>query len=297
VLLYSAAAHGGSRGRLWAWIISAVLTGYALSGVLAGEAPAYAAPIVALYSVAATALGGTVAGRHAYTRAVESRARQTERSKQADQDRAVTEERSRIARELHDVVAHGLSVIVVQAGAAKRILDRDPAGALAAIGRIEETGRTALREMRQVLRIVRTDPSESWRPAPGLADVDELMADLALAGLEVELHRSSAEGVEPLPATVDVTAYRIVQESLTNVLKHGGPGARATVDIAHGNRSLELSIVDDGRGGAAADGGGHGLRGMRERVEVFGGEILAGPQPGGGFAVVVSLPIDGDRPA
>jgi signal transduction histidine kinase len=297
ILLYSAAAHGHQRGRWAAWVLSTVLTVFTLLGVLSGEAPSYAVPIVALYSIAATSLGATAAGRHAYTRAAEARARQAERSKQADQDRAVTDERSRIARELHDVVAHGLSVIVVQAGAAQRILDRDPDGARSALGQIEETGRTALREMRQVLSVVRTDPSESWRPAPGLAGLDDLVADLARTGLDVSLQRSAGDELEPLPATVEMTAYRIVQESLTNVLNHGGRGARAAVEITHGPHSLHLSIVDDGKGAAAADRGGHGLRGMKERVEVFGGEMEAGPRTGGGFAVKVSLPIDGDRVA
>jgi signal transduction histidine kinase len=149
--------------------------------------------------------------------------------------------------------------------------------------------------MRQVLSVVRTDPSESWRPAPGLDGLDELVADLALTGLDVTLHRVTGERAAPLPVTVDMTAYRIVQESLTNVLKHGGRGATAQVEVAHGAQSLDLAITDDGRGASADDGGGHGLRGMRERVEVFGGQLIAGPRPGGGFTVEVSLPIDGDR--
>jgi len=292
VLLYSAAAFGGLRGRRASWIMSAALTLFTAIGVLTGEAPFYAVPIVGLFSVAASAMGASVANRQAYIEQVEARASETERSRLADHDRALTEERNRIARELHDVVAHGLSVVVVQAAAAQRILDRDPSGARSALEQIEQTGRTALGEMRQVLSVIRTDPAESWRPAPGLAGLDELVDELGKTGLMVTLSRSGTIEQHPLPVTIDMTAYRIVQESLTNVLKHGGRGARASVDIQRTESSLDLAITDDGRGAAAAERGGHGLRGMQERVEVFGGDFSAGPARGGGFAVKVSLPIE-----
>ena len=158
--------------------------------------------------------------------------------------------------------------------------------------------------MRHVLSVIRTDPHESWRPAPGLAGLGELIDDLADTGLRVSLderdhgngRRDDASGDtplrRPLPVTVDLTAYRIVQESLTNVLKHGGRNASASVEIVHTPTSLDLSIVDNGYGAASIDQGGHGLRGMQERVEVFGGDFTAGPRRGGGFAVRVSLPLD-----
>lgn len=296
VLLYSGAAYGGLWGRRTGWAASGFLTAYTTLGVLVGDAPVYAIPIVGLFSVAATALGATTAGNQAYAEAAESRAEELERSRQADQDRVLVEERARIARELHDVVAHGLSVIVVQASAARRILDRDPEGTASALEQIEETGRTALNEMRQVLAAIRTEPSESWQPAPGLSALDDLIAELSATGLQVTVTQVDAGPggtTDPLPATVDVTAYRIVQESLTNVLKHGGEGVSASVDIARRPGSLDLRIVDDGRGAAAAHSGGHGLRGMQERVEVFGGRFAAGPQVGGGFEVAVTLPVDG----
>ncbi len=296
ILLYSATVHGGPTGRRLSWAVGAALTLYTTLGVVTGNAPVFAVPIVALYAVAAVAFGIASTNRGRYVEAVEARADAAERSMVADRDRALTEERNRIARELHDVVAHGLSVVVVQAAAAQRILDRDPDGARSALNQIEQTSRKALGEMRHVLSAIRTDPDESWKPAPGLSDLDELVDELRQIGLRVSVTTSGlpdpSEG--EVPSTVDLTAYRIVQESLTNVLKHGGSGATATVDIAQGERTLDLAIVDDGRGAAAEPGGGHGLRGMRERVEVFGGEFRAGPERGGGFAVRVSLPIDGD---
>ena len=295
VLIYSGAAHGGRRGRLVSWGASLTLTAFIISGLIAGEAPFYALPVVGLSSVAAAALGTSVASREAYTQAIEASARDMERSQEAEKEQALTEERNRIARELHDVVAHGLSVIVVQAAAAQRILDRDPDGARSALQQIELTGRTSLTEMRHVLSVVRTDPEDSWRPAPGLAGLDELIAELAKTGLTVSLTETGDDRPENLPATVDMTAYRIVQESLTNVLKHGGHGAAAKVEISHRPGALELSILDNGRGSAAEDSGGHGIQGMKERVEVFGGTFTAGPRLSGGFEVTVSLPLDNAR--
>ena len=292
-LLYSAAAYGGTRGLRASWAVGGGLTAFTVLGVLTGSAPTYVIPIVALSSAAATSFGMITAGRQAYTEATEARARELERSRQSDQDRALVDERARIARELHDVVAHGLSVIVVQASAAQRILDRDPAGTASALQQIEQTGRTALNEMRQVLGAIRTEPSESWQPAPGLEALDGLVAEMRSTGLVVTVTEENDDPTDTLPATVDLTAYRIIQESLTNVLKHGGRGAQATVEICHRQRSLELKITDNGRGANAGDSGGHGLRGMQERVEVFGGTFAAGPHAGGGFTVSVSLPLDG----
>lgn len=314
VLNYSAAAYGGGRGRLASWLTAGALTLWTAVGVATGDAPVYAIPIVALFSSAAVSLGVIVASNRSQTEAAEAKAEQLERSQVSDRERALVEERARIARELHDVVAHGLSVIVVQAAAARRIIDRDPTGAGEALSQIEDTGRNALNEMRHVLAAIRTDPEESWEPAPGLGAIDALVEELAATGLTVTVtdrtksdpngsnptgsdpngsDRSESEAVSrAVPATVDVTAYRIVREALTNVLKHAGRNARATVDIVRGPRSLELEIVDNGRGAKAADGGGHGLRGMQERVEVFGGQFRAGPRPGRGFAVSVSLPFE-----
>ena len=310
VLLYSAAAHGHPGRRGWVWACAVFLTVYTSLGVVTAEVPIYAIPLVGLFGAAATALGSTTSARQAYTEAAEARAAELERSRQTDRDRALSDERARIARELHDVVAHGLSVIVVQAAAARRILDRDPDGAATALGQIEATGRDALGEMRHVLSAIRTEPDESWRPTKSLADLEALVAEFGSTGLPVTVrHAWSGDGtdeptevrsvteLEPLPATIDVTAYRVVQESLTNVLKHGGPGAEARVEVIRRPGRLDLRITDDGRGALDDDGCGHGLRGMQERVEVFGGRFSAGPRLGGGYTVEANLPLEIRSPA
>lgn len=303
ILIYTAAAHHSAAARRAGWGVSIALTLFTITGAIDGSVPAYFIILVGILGFGSAAFGAAARSRQLHADAAEAKAEELVRSRQGDRERALVEERARIARELHDVVAHGLSVIVVQASAAQRILERDPEGTASALEQIEKTGRNALNEMRQVLSAIRTDPDESWQPAPGLAALDELIAELATTGLQVSVTGSGAREiihptgvpeteVEPLPATVDVTAYRIVQESLTNVLKHGGRGATATVEISRQPRSLDLCIVDNGRGAAATDQGGHGLRGMQERVEVFGGRFAAGPQQNGGFAVSVSLPLD-----
>ncbi len=304
VLLYSAAYFGSTFARKAAPVLGILLTAYTMLGVIVSEVPLYALPVVGLLSVGAYALGSQASQQRDDAAAANARAEDLVRSRAADRERAMAAERARIARELHDVVAHGLSVIVVQAAAARRILDKDPDGAATALQQIEQTGRNSLGEMRQVLSVIRTEPEESWQPAPGLDALDDLVAELADTGLAVTVNsvepESGATAPATVPATVDLTAYRIVQESLTNVLKHGGAGVSASVDIRRGPTSLDLEIMDNGRGAEAVDSGGHGLRGMQERVEVFGGQFAAGPKPDGGFLVSVSLPIpadDGDRRA
>lgn len=300
ILIYSAASHHSAAARRAGWGMSIALTLFTIVGVIDSSVPAYFIILVGILGFGSAAFGASARSRQLHAEAAEAKAEELVRSRKGDRERALVEERARIARELHDVVAHGLSVIVVQASAAQRILDRDPEGTASALQQIEKTGRNALNEMRQVLSAIRTDPDESWQPAPGLSALDELVAELAATGLQVSVTGAASvqrgapgeDLLEPLPATVDVTAYRIVQESLTNVLKHGGRGARATVDISRQRRSLDLCIIDNGHGAAATDQGGHGLRGMQERVEVFGGQFTAGPQRDGGFAVSVSLPLD-----
>ncbi len=301
VLLYSAAAYGRPSRRLVVWLVAIALTFYTGLGVAVSDVPIYALPLVGLFGAASIGLGSNTASRQAYLEGAEARTRELERSRQADREWALVQERARIARELHDVVAHGLSVIVVQAAAAQRILERDPDGAATALGQIETTGRDALSEMRHVLSAIRTEPEESWQPTRGLADLDDLVTELGHTGLPVTVHHNRIgdgdqpaddQMPEPLPATIDVTAYRIVQESLTNVLKHGGADVSAKVEITRRPGRLDLRITDDGRGALADDGGGHGLRGMQERVDVFGGRLEAGPRLGGGYTVDVSLPIE-----
>jgi signal transduction histidine kinase len=206
---------------------------------------------------------------------------------------AVAEERVRIARELHDVVAHAISVIVLQARGGRRSLATDPGETREALDMIEATGSQALAEMRRLLGMLRRDDEEiALAPQPSLRYLDTLTAQVREAGLPVEL---SVEG-EPIELSpgVDLSAYRIVQEALTNALKHAGP-ATARVVVRYRENDLELEIADTGMGAGAGDGGGHGLAGMRERVSLYGGKIEAGPRDGGGFAVRARLPLDSDR--
>jgi signal transduction histidine kinase len=208
---------------------------------------------------------------------------------------AVIDERTRIARELHDVVAHGVSVMVIQSVAGRALLRRDPDSAEEALRVIESTGKNALAELRRLLGVLRSDEDAAGvdvQPQPGLGDLDQLVASVAESGLRVDL-KVSGEGA-PLTPGVDLAAYRIVQEALTNVIRHAGTD-RATVRVQREPRELVLEILDGG-GGAGSNGGGsgggHGLPGMRERAALYGGELVAGPRPQGGYAVRARLPVD-----
>lgn len=226
---------------------------------------------------------GRAAALEELTAALERERRQRERQ-------AIADERRRIARDLHDVVGHGVSVMTVQAGAARLLVSENPERARSALASVEETGRQALAEMRRLLGILRPDEGRpELAPEPGLARLDELLEHTRAAGLPVEL---AVEG-EPrtLAAGVDLAAYRIVQEALTNARKHAGP-AHARVALRYGREALEVEIADDGRAAANGAGAGHGLVGMRERVALYGGELEAGPRRGGGFAVRARLPLE-----
>ena len=219
----------------------------------------------------------------------EQRARIAERERDVAAREAVVEERARIARELHDAVAHNVSMIVVQAGAERRVLDGGNDSTREVLRTIEQVGRGALTEMRRLLGMLRSDADDPLMPQPGLDDVTTLVTQVREAGLPVEL-RIDGERRE-LPVGIELSAYRIVQEALTNALKHAGD-ARASVHVHYGSESLELEIVDDGAGGAArAPRGGHGLVGMRERVALYGGRLDASRRTEGGFVVRVKLPI------
>jgi signal transduction histidine kinase len=203
---------------------------------------------------------------------------------------AVTSERTRIARELHDVVAHSMSVMIVQAGAARTVVDRDPSAAREAIAHVEETGRAGLAEMRRLIGVLTdADEAASTAPMPGLAELDPLLDTVRAAGLPVEVVRTGTP--RELPAGADLAAYRVIQESLTNALKHAGPAnARVSMDFAADRLTIE--VADDGRGPASEPGIGHGLIGMRERVGVFGGTLTTGERPGGGFVVRAEIPVE-----
>ena len=221
---------------------------------------------------------------------LERQATFVEREREQRERAAVAEERRRIARDLHDVVAHGVGVMTVQAGAARLLLEEDPERARAPLLAVEETGRQALGELRRLLGILRADaPATALRPQPGLADLEELLAQARGAGLPAELVVEGSPA--KLPAGVDLAAYRIVQEGLTNTRKHAGP-ARAQVAVRYASDALELQISDDGRAGVNGGGGGHGLVGMRERVALYGGQLEAGPRPEGGFSVRARLPLE-----
>ena len=207
--------------------------------------------------------------------------------------KAVAHERATIARELHDVIAHSVSVMTVQAGAARLLLAEDPPRARESLIAVEETGRQALAEMRRLLGILRGDEHETGlAPQPGIADLDALVEHVRAAGLPVDV---VVEG-EPqrLPPGIDLAAYRVVQEALTNALKHAG-AARAQVSIRYGVTALELAVTNNGQ--VRENGrGGHGLVGMRERVTLYGGKFEAGPRRGGGYAVRASLPLETTAP-
>jgi signal transduction histidine kinase len=216
--------------------------------------------------------------------------RLAERERDVAAREAVVEERARIARELHDVIAHHVSTMVVQAGAERRVLPPEREDTREVLGTIEDVGRGALTEMRRMVSMLRADPADDLTPQPTLQDVSELVDQMSAAGLPVELNLSG----EPrqLPEGIGLSAYRIVQEALTNALKHSG-GARVVVDVHYGPDLLELQVRDEGRhqGPPQVDGGGHGLVGMRERVALYGGRLEAGRQEGGGYAVRVLLPV------
>lgn len=245
-------------------------------------------------------LGRSLRLRRAYLAELEYRAERLERARDSDARTARVEERSRIARELHDVVAHHVSVMTVQAGAARRIMDKDPGSAREAMVTIEDVGRTTLDEMRRIVGVLRTERDTKavgpeLSPQPGVQEVGALVDHVRETGLSVQLW---VEGEpRPLPTGVNLAAYRLVQEALTNSLKHAGPQARAWVRINYGSRGLMVEIEDDGRGVAAAlaDNGerpGHGLVGMRERVALYGGELRIGPRSCGGFEVRARFPLD-----
>jgi signal transduction histidine kinase len=218
-----------------------------------------------------------------------NRAARAEREREERARAAVTEERARIARELHDVVGHSVSVMTVQASAVRRLLRPEQKREREALLIVEQTGREALAEMRRMVGVLRRpEEAPALAPQPSLEHVDKLVEQAREAGLPVELR---IEG-EPLslPAGVDLTAYRLVQEGLTNALKHAR-AKRAQVVVRYGAGDIEVTVSDDGRGAGSDDGGGHGLVGMRERVAVYGGALEAGPLPDGGYRLRARLPV------
>jgi signal transduction histidine kinase len=294
VAFYTVAAHEPRRTASISAAVTAacILVSYA-SYAANDPGTGWTASLTAAYLSYGLAwlIGDNLRVRRAYTRQLENRAAELVVEREEKAALAVSEERARIARELHDVVAHHVSVMVVQSAGARRVLDSDPALARQALEAVEAAGRTALAEMRRMLEVLRTDDS-GVGPQPSLAELDRLIAQVREAGLPVELKLEGAE--RELPAGMDLAAYRIVQEALTNAVKHAGK-ARAVVSVKFTPESLEIEVVDDGRGAAAPllDGaGGHGLIGMHERVSLYGGKLENGPVFGGGYRVKAEFPLE-----
>ncbi|KMS69830.1 histidine kinase [Streptomyces viridochromogenes] len=268
-----------------------VLTG---SAMLAGPLPWYAQENLAIFAwtgIGATA-GDAVRSRRAFVAAIRERAERAERTREEEARRRVAEERLRIARDLHDVVAHHIALVNVQAGVASHVMDKRPDQAKEALAHVREASRSALNELRATVGLLRQsgDPEAPTEPAPGLDRLDELAGTFRSAGLQVEVAR--ADQGTTLPAAVDLAAYRVIQEALTNVRKHAGPEAKAEVSVVRVGPNVEITILDDGAGDdETGEGGGHGLLGMRERVTALRGTLTTGPRYGGGFRVHAILPL------
>ncbi len=272
-------------------------------GVLAstGARPGRAIPELAVFAIA-WVIGDNLRTRRAYLAELEARAARLEREREEKAERAVIEERTRIARELHDVIAHNVSVMVVQASAGEELFDTHPERARESLSAVASTGRAALAELRRLLGVIRAeeepDGGAAYTPQPGIEYLDELIRQVSETGLPVEL--SVLGRPRELPEGVGLCAYRIVQEALTNTLKHAH-ASHAEVSVRYVDDALELQVVDDGRGvpggNGDGEGGGHGLIGMRERVALFGGSLTARPRGGErGYEVLARLPLEEARP-
>ncbi|QIQ05145.1 sensor histidine kinase [Streptomyces liangshanensis] len=298
IALYTVAAH---TDRPTTWRVGlATMTVLTAAAMCFSSGPWYGQANLAIFawSGMASAAGDAVRSRRAFIDAIRERAERAERTREEEARRRVAEERLRIARDLHDVVAHHIALVNVQAGVAAHVMDKRPDQAKEALAHVREASRSALNELRATVGLLRQsgDPEAPTEPAPGLAHVDGLLETFRNAGLPVTF--VAGEGVPRLPAAVDLAAYRIIQEALTNTRKHAGPGARAEVSVVKVGPTVEVTVLDNGEGtGEPADGGGHGLLGMRERVTALGGSLTAGPRYGGGFRTQAILPVKGHVPA
>lgn len=300
--VYAAIAHGGpDRRRVWAVTGAVVggLTAVALLGVLSpGEdLPTAVVFAVAILHLMAAVTGEVVHDRRRRMALLEERAIRAEAERELLASEAVHAERGRIARDLHDIVAHAMSIMVVQAGAAERMVERNPERSRQALADIQATGRDALDEMRRMVGVLRDGDDPELAPQPTIGDLDTVVDHCIEAGVPTEL---IVEGEPSARAQgVEMAGYRVVQEALTNVIKHAGRPAQASVRVTHAPDTLRLEVVDNGQGVTSdelADATGHGLVGMRERVEMYRGTFHAGPRPGGGFRVAATLPIASNNP-
>jgi signal transduction histidine kinase len=294
IICYSAGAYTAGTGAV---VAGAVVFGLATTIAITDPDPGLALGDLAFFVLVLGtpwAAGVGIRRRRASEGRLERRAVVLERDREQRAREAVAEERARIARELHDVVAHGISVMTLQAQGGARVLDSEPEESRRAFAAIELTGRRSLAEMRRLVGMLRRDDHElPLSPQPSLAELDQLLEQVRSAGLPVEIVREGNPGA--LPPGIDLSAFRIVQEALTNALKHAGP-TEAKVLVRYGDHDLEIEVGDSGQGAPVDDAdGGHGLVGMRERVSVFGGELQAGARPEGGYLLRVRLPLDTER--
>jgi signal transduction histidine kinase len=301
--IYSAALHGRPRFRtlVLSLCLAAILAEVAREVFFAGSADELnplAQAFILTYNVVVLSLpwmlGSVIRSLREHERELADRAAELQREREANARQAVFAERVRIARELHDVVAHHVSVMGVQAGAARRVMERQPDQAIAALSSIESSSRQAVLELQRLLGFLRRgDEVDDLASQPGLAQLVDLVSQSAEGELTVDL---SIEGEpRPLSPTLEVSAYRVVQEALTNTRKHSA-ASTATVRVRYGPETLEVEVIDDGAGGAAGspvNEGGHGLIGMRERASLHGGHLRAGPRSEGGFAVHATFPLKG----
>lgn len=289
--IYTVGAHCSRRtsARSLVALLGFMVIGQALDPSYDKPADAFGAlPFVILLVLLPWLAGVYVRTRRLYVAELRARATRAEEEREERARAAVADEQRRIARELHDAVAHAMSVMVVQAEAAEEMLGRDPERARAPVQRIQRVGRDGLAEMRRLLGVLRRDESPAMAPQPGLAAIDVLAHEIRAAGLPVDV--AVAGHPRSLPVGVDISAYRIVQEALTNALRHAR-ASHVLVRVAYGD-VLELDVEDDGVGAPPRANRGHGLVGMRERVALYGGKLEAGPRSGGGFRIHATLPYD-----
>ncbi|MER5769666.1 sensor histidine kinase [Streptomyces sp. NPDC001985] len=300
IALYTVASR---TDRPTTWRVGLLtMTGLTGTAMFFGSTPWYTQENLGIFAWTgmAAAAGDAVRSRRAFVDAIRERAERAERTREEEARRRVAEERLRIARDLHDVVAHHIALVNVQAGVAAHVMDKRPDQAKEALAHVREASRSALNELRATVGLLRQsgDPEAPTEPAPGLGVLDELVTTFRQAGLPVEVARAD-DGVRP-PAAVDLAAYRIIQEALTNVQKHAGREARAEVSVIRVGRTLEVTVLDNGATAGTTGGpppadeepeGRHGLVGMRERVSALGGRLSAGPRYGGGFRVQAILPL------
>ncbi|QOC91624.1 sensor histidine kinase [Micromonospora craniellae] len=296
VLTYTMAAYRPTRSALATaaalWLTVAVVNSLAPPADIPQVGSAYLVANNLLVGIVSFSVGRAVHSRRASTQALRERARVAESTQHALAEQAVADERRRIARELHDVVAHHVSVMGVLATGVRRVLRRDPDAAEEAIGTIEETSRATLRELRRLLDVLRTEaePAAELAPQPGIAGIDSLVEQVREAGLPVTLTVRGAPAA--LAEGEALTVYRIVQEALTNALKHAG-AATAQVRVSFADDAVEVEVTDTGRGPLPdTDRVGHGMVGMRERVALYGGVLRTGARPGGGYRVHARIPVE-----